>query len=83
MKSVSMKERAAALAAVREHKDTEPVRLVLALMELRVEALRQALITANQDDVPVLQGAARELQSLHSAITGEHKSGTDADGAYA
>lgn len=73
----------AALAAVRDHKDTEPVRLVRELVALRIQALKDELVTADAPRIPSLQGAILELKNLHAAISSNHREKSDKDGAYA
>lgn len=77
------KQRAAVLAAVRDFKDTESVRLVLNLLRLRIEALMEDLVTADVARAPMLQGAIIELRDLETGITAKPKDKQDKDGAYA
>lgn len=75
--------RAEVLASVREHRETEPVRLVLELVRLRVEALKEEMITAGPERLPALQGAIMELKNLTAAIACRPAEKQDKDGAYA
>lgn len=83
MSAAEKNARSTALAAVREHKDSEQVRLVLELIALRVQGLKDELVTADAPRIPMLQGAALELKDLHAAVSGDYRKRPDKDGAYA
>jgi hypothetical protein len=78
-----MSPRGETLAAVRGHAKTEPVRLVLELIQSRADALAEELVTADPARVRSLQGAVAELRDLHNAISAEPRKKQHKDGAYA
>lgn len=83
MRSPATSRRGKILAAVREQRKTEPVRLVLELIQSRADALTEELVTAEPVRVRSLQGAVAELRDLHNAISAEPRKMQRKDGAYA
>jgi hypothetical protein len=53
------------------------------LVTLRIQALKDELVTADAPRIPSLQGAILELKNLHAAISSNHREKSDKDGAYA
>lgn len=76
-------ERARLITALRDHRRTEPVRLVTELIRLRTGALLEEMITAEPHRIRMLQGAITELRDLEAALSSQARERERKDGAYA